>query len=222
MQDWAQHDRHMNSGGTWGREKIRRVYHKSTIMMLFIVVSTLNLLSTLAIATPGIHYSPLHTARRSIRTLQLLPGRWLDPISCTIHPVFLDDKPTYDALSYVWGNASDTLSIQVNSSPFHATKNLVAALRRLRSSVETRTLWVDAICIDQADNHEKMEQVKMMADIYKSATSVRVFLGESGVLDHASQAEQESWDDAPRFEWQRDYVFLVHTGAPRNKMAVRD
>ncbi|KAK4449786.1 heterokaryon incompatibility protein-domain-containing protein [Podospora aff. communis PSN243] len=171
-------------------------------------------------ATPGIQYTPLDTTRRSIRTLQLLPGRWLDPINCIIDSVALDDKPSFDALSYVWGNASDTIPIQVNSSPFHTTKNLVAALRRLRSSVDTKTLWVDAICINQADNQEKMEQVKMMADIYKAATSVRIFLGESGVLDHASQAEQETWDDAPRFEWQRDYVLLVQSDAPRSKAGV--
>ena len=190
------------------------------IEKLIMATSIPTLLGTLAMTTPGIHYSPLDTTRRSIRTLQLLPGRWLDPINCTVHTVSLDDNPPFDALSYVWGDPTDTLPIQVGSSPFHATKNLIAALRRLRSSVETRTLWVDAICINQADKQEKMEQVKMMAEIYKAATSVRIFLGESGVLDHVSQEEQEGWDNAPRFEWQRDYVFLVQSDAPRNKIGV--
>ncbi|KAK4446770.1 heterokaryon incompatibility protein-domain-containing protein [Podospora aff. communis PSN243] len=86
----------------------------------------------------------------------------------------------YFALSYVWGDASDTEIIKVNGHDFHATKNLVAALRQLRvsHSHETGALWVDAICINQADISERSSQVKMMDQIYKNATEVLCWLGE--------------------------------------------
>jgi hypothetical protein len=66
--------------------------------------------------------------------------------------------------------------------------------------VEIRTLWVDAICINQADNQEKMEQVKITAEIYKARYLGAHLPRRSGVLDYVSQEEQEGWDDAPRFE----------------------
>src|SRR5436305_9826776 len=154
----------------------------------------------------GVQYDKLDPTRNSIRTLQLLPGRWIDDICCNVQTVSLDDSPYFDALSYVWGSPDDTAPIKVNGSCFHATKNLIAALRRLRSGVDAKVLWVDAICINQADKHEKTEQVGLMAQIYKAAGSVHIFLGESGVLDLIPKEEQASWVDPPRFHWHRDYT----------------
>ncbi|KAK0662071.1 putative heterokaryon incompatibility protein [Cercophora samala] len=168
-----------------------------------------------------LQYGPLHQQDHSIRLLRLLPGRWLDNIHCELETVSLDDNPAYDALSYVWGNPQDTSVITVDGSPFQATKNLVAALRRLRSSVEVKVLWVDAVCINQADNDEKTHQVGMMARIYRSAADVQVFLGESGVLDLVPDEEQALWDEAPRVHWVRDATMLIHTEHPPHKDGVR-
>jgi hypothetical protein len=41
-----------------------------------------------------------------------------------------------------------------------------------------RTLWVDAVCVNQEDNDEKMQQVSQIRDIYMSARRVLVWLGE--------------------------------------------
>ncbi len=41
--------------------------------------------------------------------------------------------------------------------------------------------WIDAICINQDDNTEKTSEVLKMADIYRSAASVLVWLGECDV-----------------------------------------
>lgn len=43
--------------------------------------------------------------------------------------------------------------------------------------MKLRYLWVDAICIDQADDKEKMEQVNLMSRIYRRAALVHVWLG---------------------------------------------
>lgn len=51
----------------------------------------------------------------------------------------------------------------------------------LRPDEETRSLralWVDAICINQADVRERSEQVAIMRDIYQHAERVLVWLGE--------------------------------------------
>ena len=61
---------------------------------------------------------------------------------------------------------------------FHITYNLYSALRELRSSNHDRTLWVDAMCINQGDNAEKNTQVRLMRNIYAKAAKVVVRLGE--------------------------------------------
>jgi hypothetical protein len=85
-------------------------------------------------------YDKLDVQKKQICFLDLLPGRWIDLIGCSIRTVCLTEEPVYDALSYVWGNPQDTVPITVDGKTFDATCILTAALRRLRSSRDTRTL----------------------------------------------------------------------------------
>ncbi|KAK0631460.1 hypothetical protein B0T14DRAFT_559252 [Immersiella caudata] len=94
---------------------------------------------------PTLTYRQVAAGGRAIRTLRLLPGRWMDQINCELQEACLDDHPAFEALFYVWGNVKDMAAITVDGCSFQATKNLIAALRRLRSSVDTRILWVNAI-----------------------------------------------------------------------------
>jgi hypothetical protein len=56
-------------------------------------------------------------------------------------------------------------------------ENLWSALVNLRHAREERVLWIDAICINQADVEERNRQVQLMAYIYSRATTVIVWLG---------------------------------------------
>jgi len=55
---------------------------------------------------------------------------------------------------------------------------LNSALKRLRLQDKTRTLWADALCINQTDNEEKSRQVRLMAQIYGKAARVLAYLGD--------------------------------------------
>lgn len=57
------------------------------------------------------------------------------------------------------------------------TKNLEQALRHIRLPNHARRLWVDSICINQADLDERSLQVQRMRLIYKHAARVIVWLG---------------------------------------------
>lgn len=86
----------------------------------------------------------------------------------------------YAALSYCWGNPNDTTAILVNGVEIQVTKTLAEALRCLARTCqfyERFKLWVDALCIDQANYVERSEQVSMMRSFYSSAWSVLGFLG---------------------------------------------
>jgi len=79
-------------------------------------------------------------------------------IVCTLRHVTLEDSEPYKALSYVWGDANITLPIQVDGKEYHVTVNCHAALQRLRQ-FGVKTIWIDAICINQRDDVEKSHQV---------------------------------------------------------------
>jgi hypothetical protein len=90
----------------------------------------------------------------------------------------LQDSPQYEALSYVWGNTANKRPILVNCKTIFVTINLEEALRYLRRSDQTATIWVDAVCINQDDQREKAIQVNMMSTIYSKSTHGVVWLGD--------------------------------------------
>ncbi|KAI1053270.1 hypothetical protein LB506_012304 [Fusarium annulatum] len=149
-------------------------------------------------------YAPLDTDRREIRLASIVPGRWSEDVYCNLEVVSLDDTPTYEALSYTWGDPLDETSILLNGVTFLVTKNLHCALRRLRHSDEARHIWIDALCINQSNKPEKTRQIELMKDIYSGAHEVQVYFGESGVLDTISSEEQSTWTDPPRSYWFGD------------------
>lgn len=117
-----------------------------------------------------------------IRVVCLHPAtNWDDQIECSLMTLSLSDpeRPQYQALSYVWGDARMTLSIKVNGCHFEGTKNLVDALRALRLQGQERIIWIDAICINQQDTQERNQQVKKMADIYRNSSATVAWLGSS-------------------------------------------
>ncbi|KAK2773589.1 heterokaryon incompatibility protein [Colletotrichum kahawae] len=65
----------------------------------------------------------------------------------------------------------------------HVTTSCAMALRRLRLAEATRTLWVDAICIDQSSVAERNHQMTLMTRIYHAASRVIVYLGEPALND---------------------------------------
>jgi hypothetical protein len=65
-------------------------------------------------------------------------------------------QPRYEALSYTWGTAENPTFLYIESddprtspSTLEIQQNLASALKYLRLPDETRTLWVDAVCINQ-------------------------------------------------------------------------
>lgn len=86
----------------------------------------------------------------------------------------------------------DRLDFGCHKIPLGA--NLDQALRSLRLRDQDRTIWIDAICINQADITERGHQVAQMGKIYESATAVTAWLGEASEnSDHALQFFRGLW-----------------------------
>ncbi|KAJ4267197.1 hypothetical protein NW762_003298 [Fusarium torreyae] len=123
-------------------------------------------------------YQQLEPRQRQIRILHLLPGQFSDPVRCELHTASLSSRPSYEALSYSWGDPHDCHVIEVDSREVDITSNLFNALRRLRLSIDKRQIWVDALCINQTDDTEKSHQIGLMRDIYSSTTEAILWLGD--------------------------------------------
>jgi hypothetical protein len=130
-------------------------------------------------------YEPLPSKRRSIRLLNLFSSSPENPqIECKLVVVDIDPKKLtrgsigkeYEALSWCWGTAQPTAYINIRKNGRIYSKkvqpDLLAALKALRHPQEDRYLWIDAVCIDQADIGERNHQVEMMSTIYGQAKSV--------------------------------------------------
>jgi hypothetical protein len=113
-----------------------------------------------------------------------------------------EGDPRYTALSYVWGDHTDTVAIQVCGKELSVTRNLFKFLEChrdtfLRNRSTEPLFWIDAICIDQSNIGERSRQVESMAEVYKKAQNVLIWLGE------------ENEDTSIAFEavqkWNKDY-----------------
>lgn len=123
---------------------------------------------------------PVPPARRFIRVLDLShdSNAVNAPLRGTLRVEDLHSCPRFAALSYVWGESSRVQdTICCNGCDVPISKNCREALLSLRNLYGNITIWVDSICIDQADEDEKASQIQLMEEIYSWAEVVYVWLG---------------------------------------------
>jgi hypothetical protein len=122
------------------------------------------------------------------RVVVIDPGAWNEQIRCMLEPMEIPGireqnestpatRRVYEALSYTWGDATICQTIECNDKLVGVSQNLYDALVNIRLATERRTIWVDALCIDQKNDAEKSEQVQYMYAIYRAAARVIVWLG---------------------------------------------
>ncbi|KAI1422520.1 heterokaryon incompatibility protein-domain-containing protein [Xylaria sp. FL1777] len=121
-------------------------------------------------------YQPI-TRKKEIRLLTLEPGQRDDEVRCSLVNVKLSWRTKYEALSYAWGDPGKTAPIKLSGHDIEVTSNLHSALKDLRYTDKPRCLWVDAVCINQADLQEKSQQILLMGLIYSRARRVLIYLG---------------------------------------------
>ena len=118
----------------------------------------------------------------SIRLLKLLPASKDGNervLSCDLEDCRLSGNTSFEALSYTWGPPVFPEVLHTCNGVLQITENLALALRNLRFKERVRYLWVDAVCINQSDTADKSRQVAMMGSIYKSASRVICWLGQT-------------------------------------------
>ncbi|RYP71856.1 hypothetical protein DL771_004568 [Monosporascus sp. 5C6A] len=136
-------------------------------------------------------YTPL-TSPSNFRILHLKqrPGSPAASLYGSLIQASIDAPPEYYALSYAWGDSTLCESLEVDGKRLGITANCAAALRRMIHGKAQRYIWVDSICINQADTTEALEergrQVAMMDQIYRNAIQVNVHLGAGDAASDAA------------------------------------
>jgi hypothetical protein len=176
-------------------------------------------------------YHALSEERKEIRLLGITTTPD-DDIQCTLSTVSLRDCLQFTALSYVWGDPTDTEPFRVNGRDVLITKSLAFALRHVKDHwqgafperpAESFRLWADGLCINQADTAERSHQVQLMGEIYGDAELVISWLGHknSEILGRSlaaldllhSLTSHLSKDEFASLRWMEPYPFLYEDDA---------
>ncbi|OAQ61519.2 heterokaryon incompatibility protein (HET) domain-containing protein [Pochonia chlamydosporia 170] len=140
---------------------------------------------------------------QAIRLLHLLPRTSSGMLSGKLKKVSIDATPTFVSISHVWGSNLAEARMQVDSGSGNKfvpiSRNLESLLQSLLShSSDTLPqlwqselllpMWIDMVCIDQADEGDKSSQIPLMRRIYSQSKIVLIWINESdGHLRYAFQ-----------------------------------
>lgn len=100
----------------------------------------------------------------------------------------------YEAVSYCWGNRETRPSpVFLSGFLMYIDDNLKRLLLRLRLQNRRRVLWIDGLCIDQANLDERQQQVGMMQRIYAQAARVLI------MLSYVNNANSQRWVESVQY-----------------------
>ena len=134
----------------------------------------------------------LDDSKDEIRLLKVLPGKEHEEIHCQYLVVSLNDNPSYQTVSYAWGDPHKTRKIRVKGMKFEILQSLFSALSQIRLPDEEIVLWTDALCIDQANNVEKTYQVNLMDRIYRECSNCFIWVGDVDIDGEKDQSGIEA------------------------------
>ena len=125
-------------------------------------------------------YRPLDSARQEIRLLVVKPGSENEMVDCSFQHASLKkaSKPHYETISYVWGDENLRSQVSLEGENIDVPASSERVLRRFRLVDAPRTLWIDAVCINQNDQEERSSQVALMYEIFSCPVKNLIWLGE--------------------------------------------
>lgn len=187
----------------------------TTLSTLSMLSSTIRRMAPSMLSANGTAYTYDHLHNGEFRLIILRPEKRDDPediVRCDMLTCPLRNPPPYIALSYAWGDLSDTRKILMGRADItmRVSASLESALRALRDPRKSILVWADAISINQHDPSEKADQVRLMTRIYQKAESVAIWLGpRSGDSDLGMELIEEVSNGAAIM-----HEITEHTPAP--------
>ncbi|TGJ79535.1 hypothetical protein E0Z10_g9225 [Xylaria hypoxylon] len=103
-------------------------------------------------------------------------------IHCFLRLAELKEHPQFTVVSHRWqatDAADEAKSLLVNGAPVPVSTGLFAVLHHIQKEAEPVVVWIDALCINHADENEREKslQVSQLAQIFATAEKTLVWLG---------------------------------------------
>ena len=128
---------------------------------------------------PRFHHTPLENPARQVRLLKYLQDTNTGSLEFELQTWWLSNVPPFAAVSYIWGSSAKSQTISINGCTFDIGWNCFYALSQIahhRGELRAH-FWIDSICIDQDNSHEKGSQVQLMGKLYSWAEVVLACVG---------------------------------------------
>lgn len=122
-------------------------------------------------------YEPLPEDKNLIRLLSILPGVDDDAVDCALTAHSVERAPTYYAISYTWGNPSNSKDIIIDGHRMLVHETCYYVSWQDRHLGRSQYYRIDAICIAQGNITEKNEQVRLMGVIFGNAARAFTRIG---------------------------------------------
>ena len=128
----------------------------------------------LKMATREYKYLPLAPSRCEIRVHEILPHPRLSTatLHCKIRPVFLAEEhlPQLATIFYCWEDPTSKNIIIVDVARLQVSARFFQVISRVAHADQVRIIWLDAVCINQADIEERARQVELMRTVCTRAS----------------------------------------------------
>lgn len=129
-------------------------------------------------------HTPLPDPDICIRLIEIETRKNDGDIRCNLTTWLRAEAPSYQAISYTWGEAASTTRIFINGEELQVRVNCEYALRQASWHRGSQYFWIDSICINQADITERSRQVARMDQVFRNAINVLACVGS-----HADDSE---------------------------------
>ncbi|EEU43645.1 uncharacterized protein NECHADRAFT_82646 [Fusarium vanettenii 77-13-4] len=152
-------------------------------------------------------YKPL--SKDDIRLLLLHPGQEDCQLRAVVYRCPLLTATNFQAVSYTWGISELSHSLWTPEGTIKLSASLHATLCCIRHEKQPVLLWADGICINQSDQNEKSEQIRLLPRVFQRAKCVLACLGSDSKGDSAMEAlMQIRVHDALPEEWPKDLAHI--------------
>lgn len=123
-------------------------------------------------------YQYTKLADDEIRLFTLFPGDGIERVQGMVWTTTSKMAGPYNTLSYVWGPEKQPMHVlRTPSGDLRIKDALYTALLSLRSKREPLTLWIDALCINQSDTNEKIQQITLLPETFQRSSCTLAFIG---------------------------------------------
>jgi hypothetical protein len=121
-----------------------------------------------------------------------------DCLAATLRTSNLDGPfNQYYAISYAWGDRKAAFRIRINNSADFLIPakqyEILESILLLSDSDDPIRVWIDLLCIDQANILEKNRQVSLMGEIFRKAQTVFAYIGVNDKLSPLALLQSKYW-----------------------------